>query len=203
MNPSALAASKHPGRAFLNRKRRGYLVDNPLAQEWLTLAFGASEAEKAMQLPQALRIELHEDVYCYGPAAEEISDFYDRILHAFNKNLDSGLSDALDILYTQVYLHGNDSVVNHLISWALDSSLQALYQKLYEVAWSADGDTVFHKGYRNDFLVIMMFLNGQYLFSEEMKERGKATMPYINSVLNHLGMSSLQDRRDGVAHADK
>lgn len=52
-----------------------------IALEWLTLALGEKEATEAMQLPQPLLISLYGDVLSYGPAANQIIDVADTMVH--------------------------------------------------------------------------------------------------------------------------
>lgn len=44
--------------------------------DWLTIAYGDDEAERARCLPERLRVELYPEVYEYGPAWREVSELF-------------------------------------------------------------------------------------------------------------------------------
>lgn len=182
------AASEHLGRALLDQMKT-VIPGQPAESQWLTYAFGERVAAEATELPNSLFIQLYGDVLCYGPAAQQIYDFYDQVVFGFENGMADDIWGSLHKVYESLDLQNEDSVERDLKQWAWsEGSQEFLYKKLYEVAWR----TIEFTGYRWACLMVTLFLNGQYLFPDDIKEKGQTTALRVSSALTLLGIEPLQ-----------
>ena len=149
--------------------------------KWLALAYGDTEANTAMLLPQSLREELYGDVLWFGPAHERINAFVCGLKVCIEASKQE-LNDALWRFDDQITSPGRGitsrSVANEVLLWVEQNDYAGL--KIPFLSFT-EVDPSF-RSWSREIAFMCWYLTGELVFTDRMVG---ITYPFVEDV-NHV-----------------